>query len=230
MSHKDNLIRIKAVYNALAHLRNDVVFVGGATVSFYVDRMAEEVRPTNDIDILIELWTYKDYTVIEAQLRTIGFENDFEAGVICRYRIQGIVVDIMPTGDQVLGFSNKWYPQEFKKAIDFMIDERVTVKILSVEYFIASKLEAFKGRGKNDGRTSSDFEDIIYVLENRSLVWDEMKNASADIKEYLKSEFKALVANPFFEEWLDANTGFNSPGATAYILNELEDFIKDVTV
>lgn len=54
MSHQTNLLRIKAVYNALGSLQDDVVFVGGATVSLYADRMAEEVRPTDDIDILIE--------------------------------------------------------------------------------------------------------------------------------------------------------------------------------
>jgi hypothetical protein len=31
-----------------------VVFVGGATVSLYADRIAAEVRPTDDIDILLE--------------------------------------------------------------------------------------------------------------------------------------------------------------------------------
>jgi hypothetical protein len=30
-------------------------FVGGATVSLYVDRPFNEVRPTDDVDIVIEL-------------------------------------------------------------------------------------------------------------------------------------------------------------------------------
>lgn len=51
MNHSKNLIRIKAVYNALGPLKDQVVFVGGATVAFYVDRMAEEVRPTDDVDV-----------------------------------------------------------------------------------------------------------------------------------------------------------------------------------
>ncbi len=45
MSHRENLTRIKAVCNALEELAEKVVFVGGATVSLYTDRLAEEVRP-----------------------------------------------------------------------------------------------------------------------------------------------------------------------------------------
>lgn len=168
MSHKINLLRIKAVYNALGELQNDVVFVGGATASLYVDRMAEEARPTNDVDIVVELWTYKDYATIESKLRSLGFENDIESNVLCRYKVQGIIVDVMPTGENVLGFSNKWYPEGFKTAIKYDLDQDTFVKIFHVNYFIASKLEAFNNRGKNDGRTSSDFEDIIYVLENEN--------------------------------------------------------------
>lgn len=48
MSLHQNIIRIKAVYNALEELENDVVFVGGATVALYADRPASEVRPTDD--------------------------------------------------------------------------------------------------------------------------------------------------------------------------------------
>jgi hypothetical protein len=56
MSYQDNITRTKAVFNALGSLRKDIVFVGGATVSLYADRMAEKVRSTIDVDILIELW------------------------------------------------------------------------------------------------------------------------------------------------------------------------------
>ncbi len=65
MNHSKNLVRIKAVSNALGSLKDQVVFVGGATVAFYVDRMAEEVRPTDDVDVVVEIWTYKDYAALE---------------------------------------------------------------------------------------------------------------------------------------------------------------------
>ena len=54
MSHQENITRIRAVRNALGDLKDDVVFVGGATVSLYTDRRTEDVRPTDDIDVVIE--------------------------------------------------------------------------------------------------------------------------------------------------------------------------------
>ena len=113
MSHRENITRIKAVYNALEELANGVVFVGGATVSLYTDRPAPEVRPTDDVDILVELTNYSGYAAVEEKLREKGFVNDIESGVICRYTIKGITVDIMPTSGKILGFVNQWYNEAF---------------------------------------------------------------------------------------------------------------------
>jgi len=37
--------------------------------------------------------------------------------VICRYKIHGIIVDIIPTNDSSVGFNNKWYPHGFNQAV-----------------------------------------------------------------------------------------------------------------
>ena len=101
MSDQLNLVRIKVVFNALEELGPKVIFVGGATVSLYADRIAEETRPTDDVDILIEVLHYSDYTKIEEKLRLKGFSNDVESGVICRYKVKGVVVDVMPTVEDI---------------------------------------------------------------------------------------------------------------------------------
>ena len=226
MSHRLNITRIKAVNNALGDLKDAVVFVGGATVSLYADRMTEEVRPTNDVDILVELWSRWDYAALEEKLRRLGFQHDITASFIGRYTIEGIVVDLMSTNETILGFSNIWYAAGFKMAINYMLDEFHTVKIFPSPYFIASKLEAFKNRGRNDGRTSSDFEDIVFVLENRNSVWDEMNQTDTALKAYLQKEFSTLLQKQYFEEWIDAHAAFSSPPATYYILQQLSDFVK----
>ncbi len=162
-----SILRIKAVAKVLQELNQKVVFVGGATVALYApSEIAFEARPTDDVDVIIELASYTNYSQLDEKLRLVGFQNDVESGVICRYRVQGIIVDVMPTNSNVLGFSNIWYPEGFKNAIEVELDSEITIKIFSPEYFIASKLEAFKNRGGNDYRTSTDFEDIIYVLDN----------------------------------------------------------------
>lgn len=75
MSRLENIIRIKAVHDALGDLAQDCVFVGGAVVDLYADRPAAEVRPTDDIDVIIELLHYTGYAGLEKKLRAKGFVN-----------------------------------------------------------------------------------------------------------------------------------------------------------
>ncbi len=224
MNHHTNIVRIKVVSNALALLKEKIVFVGGATISLYPDRPVFEVRPTDDVDVIIEILNYADRVLLEEKLRSIGFLHDMESGVICRYKIQGIIVDIMPTNDPSIGFTNIWYPEGFEKAIDYYLAGDSIIKILSAPYFIVTKLEAHKGRGKNDGRTSQDFEDIIYVLENREKIWEEMNNSGNSVKDYLRSEFLNLLNNPNLFEWIDSHVERNSPPASYLIMDRIKNF------
>ena len=230
MSHYTNIVRIKAVYNSLADLKDKVVFVGGATISLYADRETLEVRPTDDVDVIIELINYNERAELEEKLRSLGFQNDVESNVVCRFIIQGIIVDIMPTTPDSIGFSNQWYPEGFKNAIDYKIDDNNVVKILSSPYFIATKLEAFKGRGGGDGRTSQDFEDIVYVLENRGAIWKELNSSRKEIKNYIINELKELKNNVNLFEWIDCHVELGSPPASYYIMDELEKFISEKNI
>jgi len=218
MSHSTNITRIKAVNNALGTLKDKVVFVGGATVSLYPDRRFFETRVTDDVDVIVEIINYQGRAELEEKLRSLGFAHDIESSVVCRYKIQGIVVDIMPTDDPSIGFNTKWYPEGFQQAIDYAIDADNTVKILTAPYFIATKLEAFNDRGQGDGRTSHDFEDVVFVLENRSSIWEEMKNLEGEIKEYLLAEFTKLLDNTHIFEWIDSHVERGSPPASYSIL------------
>lgn len=230
-NHSYNIERIKAVSQALGKLKDDVVFVGGATVSLYADRMAEEVRATMDVDIVAQIYTRLEYAKLEDELRQLGFTNDTTASFLGRYKLEDLIVDVMPISESILGFSNKWYSEGFETAIEYAIDDHCRVKIFDTPYFIASKIEAFKNRGKNkqgelDGRTSDDFEDIIFVLENRFSVWDEMKTAQQTVRSYLKKEFAKLMVMPYIEEWIDVHVSYSSPQATNYILKQISEFYK----
>ena len=220
MSQRQNLLRIKAVYDALEELQDSVIFVGGATVSLYVQRVAEEIRPTDDVDVLIELTDYKAYATLEEKLRAKKFVNDIESGVICRYKIQGITVDIMPTDDKILGFSNIWYPQGFKTAVKYDLGDGYNINIFRPEYFIATKLEAFKNRGGNDGRTSTDFEDLVYIFNHRRTLWQEMSSADEDVRSYLQQQFKIMLENQYLEEWISSHLEYTELVFVQYVPNE----------
>lgn len=226
MSQHENIVRIKAVYSALEELAREVIFVGGATVSLYADRPAGEIRPTDDVDILIEILQYKDYSAVEEKLRKKGFVNDIESKVICRYIINGITVDVMATSEEILGFANKWYAEAFSHAQQVNLDNEHTIKIFTSPYFIATKLEAYKNRGGNDGRTSTDFEDIVFLLNNRTTVWHEMDEAPKSVRHYLKTEFKELLSQPYIDEWISAHLDYIEQKRVRFILGSIEEFVK----
>ncbi len=225
MSHRINITRIKSVFNALGYLKTTVVFIGGATVSLYADRMAEEVRPTDDVDVLVEIYTLGEYTALEIKLREFGFKNDTSAKFIGRFLLDGLIVDIMSMTAKISGEANKWYSDGLQNAVSYIIDEQHIIKIFSAPYFIASKIEAFKDRGKADGRISRDFEDIVFVLENRNAIWEEMSTAPETVKKYLKEEFTSFLNNADFEEWIYSHSSSFSPPSTYFIIDRLEKFV-----
>jgi hypothetical protein len=226
LSQSQNIVRIRAVHQALGELSQRVIFVGGATVSLYADRPSVESRPTEDVDILIELLNYSGYAELEEALRKKGFQNDIESGVICRYKVQGIIVDVMPTRGEILGFTNRWYLSGYADSMQKDLGSGCIVRVFQPPYFIASKLEAFKGRGSGDGRMSSDFEDIIFVLNNRKLIWDEMQSCKPDLKKYLKAEFRKISGTDYLYEWISAHLDYSEQKRTDYIISALEDFIR----
>ena len=221
----ENIIRLKAVNQQLKELGQDFVFVGGATVSLYATNagLASEIRPTDDVDVIVELASYGDYSKLDKKLREIGFVNDVASGVICRYKIKGIIVDVMPTNPDAIGFSNRWYPEGFANAIVKELDEDNHIKIFSLPYFVATKWEAFLNRGKNDYRTSKDFEDLVYIWENVDDYDEQIHRATDHLKEYLVQAFSDRLDNDDFEEGIYAHLSGGYGGVDAnYIKVKIE--------
>ncbi|MDO1450825.1 hypothetical protein Q0590_31415 [Rhodocytophaga aerolata] len=197
-----NIVQLQAVANGLSSLLDEVVFVGGATVGLYAtDPAAAEVRPTDDVDCVIELASRNALYILEDRLRVIGFRNDTRGGApICRWLYQSITVDIMPTDPHILGFSNQWYRDGIKQAIWYKLPNRESIQIFTSPYFIASKLEAFRSRGEKDIRTSTDFEDIIYVFDNRPSLEEEIRQAPITVRSYLQDQLGMLLASKETDE------------------------------
>lgn len=166
MSHALNFYRIRTVSRALGVLRDRTVFIGGAALSLYLDPEASEARPTEDVDLLVELLTYPEITRTEKELRDKGFSHVPDAPFKYRYEYDGIFVDLMPMDEQVLGFMNRWYHEAFANAQQYAIEEEERIWIFTPSYFLAAKLEAFDKRGKKDFFASRDLEDIVLLLEN----------------------------------------------------------------
>lgn len=102
-----------------------------------------------------------------------------------------------------MGPSNKWYKYGFDDLRKAIVKDQ-EIQILSAPVFLATKFEAFNSRGK-DYRTSHDFEDIIYVVDNRTTIVSEVMNVNDEVKQFLKTEFKRVIQNRSVEEILSVH-------------------------
>lgn len=129
---------------------------------------------------------------------------------ICRWDCDGILVDVVPTDKSILGFSNRWYKDAQENAINSDIGNSKIIRVISAPYFLATKLEAFKDRGKQDFLLSHDIEDVISVIDGRSEIVNDILNTAQNIKEYLSIEFNSLINNPLFIEDLPGHLNYST--------------------
>lgn len=196
-----NLALVAQVAQGLKELKEKMIFIGGAVISLYTDDpAADEIRPTTDIDMTINLANYTEWTQMQERLAELHFHPDPQGQSICSYKYKDISIDIMPADDSSIGVSNTWYKPGFSQLQEIKLPEGISINILSSPYFLATKLEAFKDRGENDFYGSHDFEDIIYLLDNRIAIVDEILEAETDVKEYIKQELTAIKNHPQAEE------------------------------
>lgn len=176
-------------------LLTKMAFTGGCTTGLLItDEVTKEfVRYTNDVDLIVEVVGYADWAALQAQLIERGFSLNPEDTVICRMRLGELMVDFMPDDPAVLGFSNRWYKQAFAKAVDYPLMHNLDIRLLTAPYFIATKLEAFRGRGKNDPLTSHDLEDILNIVDGRSILLEELKCAEENVRRYIAEEIACLL-------------------------------------
>ncbi len=163
---------IEAVATALGpDLRQRTAFVGGVTTGLFVtDAFAiNDVRLTDDVDLIIDVVGLGQWTQFSEELRSRGFQNSPEDDVICRMRLDGLKVDFMPDDENILGFTNRWYTLGLETAEEYALNDDLTIRILTPPLFVATKLEAHHGRGGDDWVMSRDLEDILTISGMRPL-------------------------------------------------------------
>ncbi len=208
-----NRALFESVVRLLTPVLEELVFVGGCTTGlFLTDPAAGGVRPTKDVDAIVDVASYGAYASLAERLRGLGLAEDTRPGApLCRWRQHELVLDVMPTDEQVLGFSNRWHPAALATA-DLRRVAGLDVRLVTPVYFLATKLEAFRGRGAGDVSASHDLEDIVTVVDGRPQIVEEVAAAAADVRGYIASQIEALMDNPDF---IDALPGFLLPDAAS---------------
>lgn len=182
----------KKVALALGDLNEQVVYVGGAVVSLYIDDpAAEDIRPTKDIDLAFQIASFAKLEELREALNQRGFYQNSEDTVICRFRFEDLKVDVMATENIGWAPASPWFKSGFEKAIPITID-KVTIKVLSLPYFLATKLEAFFDRGIKDVYASHDLEDIVYLFNYTINIDSQLLASDIEVKTYLVEKLKEI--------------------------------------
>jgi predicted nucleotidyltransferase len=178
--------------------------------SLYIDDpAADDVRPTQDIDLTFEILNANQLEELREDLNQRGFKQHPEDDVMCGFRLKDKKVDVMSTKEVGWAPANPWFEAGFANSFDQSLED-MTIRLMPLPYFLATKFEAFKSRGRRDPRMSKDFEDIVYLLNYTSDFPASIQSADEEVKIYLIACLKeiqnddllqeAVIAHMYFEE------------------------------
>jgi predicted nucleotidyltransferase len=196
-----NVAMLEHVARSLGpELCSQLVFVGGAAAGLLITDLAmPPIRRTDDVDIVTNVEALADYYRFEDQFRGLGFVQDQSPDApMCRWRVDGVSVDLMPTKEEILGFANRWYRQGMATAQTLTLPSGLPIRVLRAPEFIATKLEAFYGRGGGDYLFSHDMGDIISVIDGRASLLNECQESLAPLRAYLAAQFQHLLTDRHF--------------------------------
>ncbi len=225
-----NVLMLESVAERLGDdLLAEFVFVGGAVAGLLItDPAMPSIRPTEDVDLLVQALTLADYHRVGESLTARGFRHDMSPEApICRWRAGAVAVDVMPPVDSILGFSNQWYPLALETASPQALPSGRVIRLVAAPVFLATKLEAFSGRGNNDYLFSHDLGDFLAVIDGRDSLIDECRASCEELKTYLGERVAGLLATPAFIEALPGHLPGDS--ASQQRLPDLEDKLRAIS-
>jgi hypothetical protein len=221
-----NLRLLEEAAKKLAPFLGEIVFIGGVTLGLLItDKAAAPIRSTDDVDVIAEIVTYADYIAFSMRLRKAEFTEDTsEEPLTCRWFHGKLKLDVLALSEEVLGYTNIWYESALNHAASFVLPSGQPIRVITAPYFLATKMEAFRGRGQMDFLASHDLEDFVAVLDGRSTILKEIADSPADIREYLVEAASSLLSESRF---LDAVPGFVlDDGRVALILERLNQLTR----
>ena len=199
-----NLPLLQDAVRKLAPFLDEVIFVGGITLGLLItDEAAAPIRGTTDVDVIAEILTYTDYIAFSERLRQAHFTEDQE--LTCRWHNGALTLDVLALNKEVLGFTNIWYEPALRHASTLTLPGGPSIRVITAPFFLATKMEAFRGRGKMDFQASRDLEDFVAVIEGRENSVNEIAESPQDVRDYLAQAARTLLAEPRF---LDVLPGF----------------------
>jgi len=196
--------RLESAVVELGDLADRLTLVGGCLTPLLItDPAAPPPRPTIDVDLIVEVTTTTAYDRLSLDMRQRGFQPGADPDdPICRFRKGGIIIDLMPTSPQVLGFGNRWYPLAAATATRIVLPGGHRLRHASAPCFLATKIVAFRDRGGGNYLASPDFEDIVSVVDGRPELVAELNAAPGELRTWVRAELADMAGDRGFTDSL----------------------------
>lgn len=221
-----NLEILEFAIEQLDELANEMVFLGGcATGLLITDPAAPPIRVTKDVDAIVQVFSKADYYQLASKLRKKGFKEDTsDDAPLCRWVTGNVILDVMPTDAEILGFGNEWYTAAAANAEQITLSSGKQIHMVSAPYFLITKLEAFNGRGNGDYLMSHDIEDIIAVIDGRAEIVSEVIETEPMLVKELSVRFQNLLQDSKFIDAVSGHmpTDETSQSRVSIILNTIK--------
>lgn len=218
---------LRAVARKLDGTDLEYAFTGGSIVNLLLDEPElSPARPTDDVDVIVEVVSTVRYSQIEEKLRSVGFKHDMsEDAPICRWRLGDLIVDIMPTKGEEIGLNTQWFKEALANAI-IVEYAHTKLKVLSPSGFLATKYLTFLDRGKGDYLGSHDLEDFLTVIDGREEIVTEVDQSPSALRNYIIEGIKKLQET---SDFIDAIPGHLPPdSASQERLPQLMEKLKQI--
>lgn len=215
---------IEFVAQALGEdLLDEVAFVGGCTTAMLVTDplIIDDIRHTLDVDLVIELAGIAQWVRLTERLAAKDIKLTGEDDINCRFRYNDVIVDVMPTAPEVLGYANRWFVEGLAHSATQPLPSGLEIRIFRAPYFLATKLEAFKGRGNGDPY-HKDVEDILIVIDGRPELLQELQAADDELRQYVAAGVTELIKLDGIDyAVLSSNSVRSNPGRERLIFERL---------
>lgn len=201
--------QLELAADILGPLLPEVVFVGGATIHLWLTEPgAPPARATDDVDVICDITTRLDYYKFGDRLRERDLHETPDEPVICRWRHREsrLAIDVMPVSKEVLGFTNEWYELAIATAVEHKLASGAVIRAAIPAAVVATKLAAWRGRGKGDVIASLDLHDVMTLIDGRPELEDELAASQPELEAYVAAELTALRGDPLFDYLLQSAT------------------------
>lgn len=226
----DNLAMLMQVVDRLAPLQDRLVFLGGAVTELFITRPgAQRPRQTKDVDVVVDVMNLGEYSeTLRGQLVALGLREDTREGApVCRWLLEDMIVDIMPTRGEILGFSSEWYPLAYETASPITLPNNTIIRLVTPACFLVTKLAAFGDRGRKNPIASHDLEDVIAVIDGRREIVADVAGAPAEVRIAIAAHLEALLADSNAEDLIAAQLlpDAKSQDRLPLVLNRISELI-----